>query len=57
MTRWFRAATAAILETKGSIIVVTSGLAHFRVPLYSDYSTSKFTLGRLVEFAALGKSS
>lgn len=32
-------------------------MAQLRIPFSSDYSTSKFTLGRLVEFAALGKSS
>jgi hypothetical protein len=36
---------------------VTSSVAQLRIPFSSDYSTSKFTLGRLVEFAALGKSS
>jgi hypothetical protein len=32
-------------------------LAHLRVPFNSDYGSSKFLLGRLVEFAALGKLS
>jgi NADP-dependent 3-hydroxy acid dehydrogenase YdfG len=50
---YIRAATPAILETKGSIIVLTSGIAQLRIPFASDYGTSKFTLGRLVEFAAL----
>jgi len=50
---YIRAATPAILETKGSIVVVTSAVAQLRIPFSSDYSTSKFTLGRLVEFAAL----
>ncbi|KAH9979805.1 NAD-P-binding protein [Russula compacta] len=50
---YLRAATPAILETKGSIIVVTSGIAHLRFPFASHYGTSKFALGRLVEFAAL----
>ncbi|KAI0294102.1 NAD-P-binding protein [Multifurca ochricompacta] len=50
---YLRAATPAILETKGSIIVITSAMAHLRIPHSSDYSISKFTLGRLVEFAAL----
>ena len=36
---------------------MTSAVAQLRIPFSSDYSTSKFTLGRLVEFAALGKSS
>ncbi|KAI0288744.1 NAD-P-binding protein [Russula brevipes] len=50
---YLRAATHAILETKGSIIVVTSSAAQLRFPHASDYSTSKFALGRLIEFAAL----
>jgi hypothetical protein len=43
------------LETKGSIIVVTSAMGHLRVPLSSDYSSSKFILDRIVEFSALGR--
>ncbi|KAI0288745.1 NAD-P-binding protein [Russula brevipes] len=50
---YLRAATPAILETKGSIVVVTSLASHLRIPFSSDYSTSKFALGRLIEFAAL----
>ncbi|KAI0288739.1 NAD-P-binding protein [Russula brevipes] len=50
---YLRAATHAILETKGSIIVVSSTAAQLRFPHGSDYGTSKFALGRLIEFAAL----
>jgi len=50
---YLRAAMRPILEAKGSIIVMASGIAHFRRPFSSDYSVSKFTLGRLIEFAAL----
>ncbi|KAH9980186.1 NAD-P-binding protein, partial [Lactifluus volemus] len=50
---YLRAAIPAILETKGSIIVVTSAMGHLRVPLSSDYSSSKFILDRIVEFSAL----
>ncbi|KAH9980187.1 NAD-P-binding protein [Lactifluus volemus] len=50
---YLRAGTPAILETKGSIIVVTSSMAHLRVPHSSDYNSSKFILDRIVEFAAL----
>ncbi|KAI0288740.1 NAD-P-binding protein [Russula brevipes] len=50
---YLRAATHAILETKGSIIVVSSAVAQLRFLLGSDYCTSKFALGRLIEFAAL----
>ncbi|KAI0288742.1 hypothetical protein BC826DRAFT_971380 [Russula brevipes] len=50
---YLRAATHAILETKGSIIVVTSAVAQLRLLHGSDYCTSKFALGRLIEFAVL----
>jgi hypothetical protein len=32
-------------------------MAHSRIPFSSDYSTSKFALGRLVEFVALSNYS
>ncbi|KAI0248573.1 NAD-P-binding protein [Lactifluus subvellereus] len=50
---YLRAAIPAVLEAKGSIIVITSVLGHLRIPFMSDYGSSKFLLGRLVEFAAL----
>ncbi|KAI0259161.1 NAD-P-binding protein, partial [Gloeopeniophorella convolvens] len=50
---YLRAGIPSILKSKGSIIVITTGMAQLRILGTSDYSVSKFTLGRLIEFAAL----
>ncbi|KAH9071578.1 NAD-P-binding protein [Lactarius deliciosus] len=47
-----RASLSALEKTSGRIVVVSSGAAQLRIPLASDYSTSKHALNRLVEFIA-----
>ncbi|KAI0056299.1 NAD-P-binding protein [Artomyces pyxidatus] len=42
-----------LLKTKGKIIIISSGIAQRRVPMASDYATSKFALNRFTEFVAL----
>ncbi|KAH9034068.1 NAD-P-binding protein [Lactarius pseudohatsudake] len=48
-----RASLSALEKTSGRIVVVSSGAAQLRLPLASDYATSKHALNRLVEFIAL----
>ncbi|KZV64862.1 NAD(P)-binding protein [Peniophora sp. CONT] len=47
------AAIPELLKTRGQIIVVTSDLAHSRVPLLADYCVSKHTIDRFVEILAI----
>ncbi|VDC07546.1 unnamed protein product [Peniophora sp. CBMAI 1063] len=47
------AAIPELLKTAGQVIVVSSQLAHVRVPMMADYSISKHTVNRLVEILAL----
>ncbi|VDC04525.1 unnamed protein product [Peniophora sp. CBMAI 1063] len=47
------AAIPELLKTKGQVIVVTSQLAHARVPMLADYNISKHTINRFVEILAL----
>ncbi|VDC03953.1 unnamed protein product [Peniophora sp. CBMAI 1063] len=42
-----------LVKTKGHIIVTTSGAAHMRLPLTSDYIVSKYAIGRFAEILAL----
>ncbi|KAI0301907.1 NAD-P-binding protein [Multifurca ochricompacta] len=48
-----RSSLPALEETNGYIAVISSNAAQLRLPGSSDYSISKHTLGRLVEFIAL----
>ncbi|KAH9002450.1 NAD-P-binding protein, partial [Lactarius hatsudake] len=48
-----RASLSALEKTSGRIVVVSSGAAQIRIPLASDYVTSKHAVNRLVEYIAL----
>ena len=41
-------------EAQGYVVVIGSGMAQLRFPRVSDYTISKFTVNRLVEYIALG---
>lgn len=42
-------------QTKGYLIIISSGAAQFRIPLASDYCVSKHAVVRFNEFVAMGK--
>lgn len=44
-----------LVKSKGRVIIVTSLAAQLRLPTASDYVVSKFALGRLAEFIAVGE--
>ncbi|KAI0313158.1 NAD-P-binding protein [Amylostereum chailletii] len=48
-----RYAISHLKETRGYVVAVGSGMAQLRFKHLSDYSISKFTVNRLVEFIAL----
>ena len=50
-----RYALEHLRQTKGYIIVTTSGMAQLRMPNLSSYAISKLAVNRLVEFVDVGE--
>ncbi|KAI0036334.1 NAD-P-binding protein [Vararia minispora EC-137] len=50
---FIHAALPELVKTKGQIVITSSGVAHLRIPQWSEYCLSKHTINRLAELVSL----